>query len=72
MKRMSALFTVVALIAGSILIIHGSSYAGVFNLPNLSLIQARQIYAGGLFQIVIGVGVLVIAAGCYRFYSQQY
>ncbi len=71
-KRMSALFAAIAVIVGLILIWHGSTYQAVFNLTNLSLIEARGIYAVGLFQIVLGVGALVLAAVSYRFSSQQY
>jgi hypothetical protein len=72
MKKASAIFGVLALIVGLILIVHGSSYAGVFNLSSLSLTEARQIYAVGLVQIMLGIGALVLAGISYRVYSQQY
>jgi hypothetical protein len=72
MKKFSALFGVLALIVGVILIVNGSSSAGVFSLPNLDLTQARQIYAVGLMQIMLGVGALVLAGISYRVHSQQY
>ena len=71
-KRMSALFAAIAFIVGLILIWHGSTYQAVFNLANLSLIEAPGIRALGLFQILLGVGALVTAAVSYRFSSQQY
>jgi hypothetical protein len=72
MKKINALFGVLALIVGLVLIAHGSSSAGVFNLPNLSLLEAREIYSVGLVQIMLGVGALVLAGISYRVYNQQY
>ncbi len=72
MKKVSALFGVLGLIVGVILIVNGSSYAGAFNLPNLSLTQAREIYAVGLVEIMFGISALVLAGISYRVYSQQY
>jgi len=72
MKKVSVLFGVLALIVGLMLIVNGSSSAGVFSLPGLTLLQARTIYAGGLVQIVLGVGALVLAGFSYRVYNQQY
>jgi hypothetical protein len=71
-KRISAWFAAIALIVGLILVWHGSSYQAVFNLTNLSLVEARAIYAVGLFQVLLGVGALVVAAMSYRFSSQQF
>ncbi len=72
MKKVSALFGVLGLIVGLILIVHGSGYAGAFNLPNLSLTQAREIYAVGLVEIMLGISALVLAGMSYRVYTQQY
>jgi hypothetical protein len=71
-KHISALFAAIACIAGLGLIWHGSSYADVFNLTNMTLTQARVIYAGGLFQTALGIGALIVAGISYRFSSQQY
>ncbi len=71
-KRISAWFAALAFIVGLILVWHGSSYQAVTNLANLSFPQARAIYAVGLFQVLLGVGALVVAAMSYRFSSQQF
>ncbi len=71
-KLLSALFAALALIVGLLLVWHGSSYQAVLNLTNLNLIEAPGIYAVGLFQVLLGVGALVVAAVSYRFSSQQF
>ena len=71
-KNISAWFAGIALIAGLLLVWHGSSYDGVFNLINLSLQQARELYAVGLLQILLGVAMFVVAGISYRFSRQQF
>ena len=71
-KSISAVYAGAALIVGLILLWHGSSYQAAFNLTNLSLTEARGIYALGLLQILLGTGALITAALSYRFSRQQY
>ncbi len=72
MKKVCALFGVFGLIVGLLLIAHRSSYAGAFNTSNLNLTQAREIYALGLVEVMLGIGALVVAGISYRVYSRQF
>ncbi len=71
-KGISAVYAAVALIVGLILIWHGSTYQAAFNPTNLSLTEARGIYALGLLQLLLGAGALITAALSFRFSRQQY
>jgi predicted small integral membrane protein len=71
-KRFSAWFAALALMVGLFLVWHGSSYQAVFDLPNLGLLPAREIGADRLFQVLLGVDALVVAAVSYRFSRRQF
>jgi hypothetical protein len=60
MKYINASFAAMALIVGLILVWQGSSYQAVFNLTDLSLIQARSIDTIGMVQVLLGVGMLAV------------
>lgn len=71
-KRISTLYAVIALIVGLGLVGYGLSYHSIFILLNLHALQARALYAVQVIPVLLGVGLLLVAAVSYRVSSHQH